>query len=103
MEEAKLSGKEMLLLLVGRFSCVGLCATPQKDAHQAPASLGLSSQEDWSGLHFLLQCMHACLVASVMSDSVRLYGQQPTRLLCPRNSPGKNTGVGCRFFLHFKP
>ena len=23
----------------------------------------------------------------------------PTRLLCPRNSPGKNTGVGCHFLL----
>ena len=23
----------------------------------------------------------------------------PTRLLCPWNSPGKNTGVGCRFLL----
>jgi len=23
----------------------------------------------------------------------------PTRLLCPRDSPGKNTGVGCLFVL----
>ena len=23
----------------------------------------------------------------------------PTRLLCPRNSPGKNTGMGCHFLL----
>ena len=34
-----------------------------------------------------------------MSDSVRPYGQQPTRLLCPRDSPGRNTGVGCHFLL----
>ena len=32
-------------------------------------------------------------------DSVRPHGQQPTRLLCPRASPGKNTGVGCHFLL----
>ena len=25
---------------------------------------------------------------------------QPTRLLCPRDSLGKNTGVGCHFLLH---
>ena len=25
--------------------------------------------------------------------------RQPTRLLCPWNSPGKNTGVGCHFLL----
>ena len=27
------------------------------------------------------------------------YGQQPTRLLCPWDSLGKNTGVGCHFLL----
>jgi len=25
--------------------------------------------------------------------------QQPTRFLCPWDSPGKNTGVGCHFLL----
>ena len=34
-----------------------------------------------------------------MSDSVRPHRQQPTRLPCPCNSPGKNTGVGCHFLL----
>ena len=34
-----------------------------------------------------------------MSDSVRPHGQQPTRLLCPWESLGKNTGVGCHFLL----
>ena len=33
---------------------------------------------------------------SVVSDSVRPYRQQPTRLPRPWGSPGKNTGVGCR-------
>ena len=37
---------------------------------------------------------------SVVSDSVRPYGQQPTRLLCPLDSLGKNTGVGCHFLFH---
>ena len=27
------------------------------------------------------------------------YGLWPTRLLCPWDSPGKNTGVGCHVFL----
>ena len=39
--------------------------------------------------------MHACQVVSVMSDSLGPYGSQPDRLLCPWDSPGKNTGVGC--------
>ena len=34
-----------------------------------------------------------------MSDSVRPHRQQPTRLLSPWDSPGKNTGVGCHFLL----
>ena len=34
-----------------------------------------------------------------MTDLVRPHGQQPTRLLCPWDSPGKNTGVGCHFLL----
>ena len=32
-----------------------------------------------------------------MSDSVRPHRRQPTRLLHPWDSPGKNTGVGCHF------
>ena len=40
-----------------------------------------------------------CLVASVMSDSVRPYGLQPSRLRCPWASPGKQTGVGCYALL----
>ena len=34
-----------------------------------------------------------------MSNSVRPHRRQPTRLLCPQDSPGKNTGVGCHFLL----
>ena len=36
-----------------------------------------------------------------MSDSVGPHRRQPTRLLCPQDSPGKNTGVGCHFLLQF--
>ena len=32
---------------------------------------------------------------SVVFNSVRPYGLQPARLLCPLDSPGKSTGVGC--------
>ena len=34
-----------------------------------------------------------------MSDCLWPHELQPTRLLCPWDSPGKNTGVGCPFFL----
>ena len=38
-------------------------------------------------------------VCSGTSDSWRPYGPQVTRLLCPGNSPGQHTGVGCHFPL----
>ena len=34
-----------------------------------------------------------------MSNSVWPHRRQPTRLLCPWDSPGKNAGVGCHFLL----
>ena len=34
-----------------------------------------------------------------MSDSVRPHRQQPTRLPCPGDSPGKNTGVGILYTI----
>ena len=43
-------------------------------------------------LYHILCC---CQVASVVSHSVWPHGLQPTRLLRPWDSPGKNTGVGC--------
>ena len=44
-----------------------------------------------------MQC--ACWVASVVFDPLWPRGLSPTRLLCPRDSPGKNTAVGCHFLL----
>ena len=41
-----------LLLLLSHFSCVRLCATPERAAYKAPWSLGFSRQEHWSGLPF---------------------------------------------------
>ena len=42
---------------------------------------------------------HRCSVASVVSYSRRPQGLQPARLLCPWDSPGKNTAVGCHALL----
>ena len=36
---------------------------------------------------------------SVVSNSLHPCELYPTRLLCPWNSPGKNTGVGCHFLF----
>ena len=38
---------------------------------------------------------------SVVSDSLRPHGLQPTRLLRPWDFPGKSTGVGCHCLLQY--
>ena len=46
--------------------------------------------------------MHAqasCSVAKSCPTRLQLQGLQPTRLLCPWDSPGKNTRVGCPVLL----
>ena len=48
---------------------------------------------------FIWSAAAAAAVASVMSNSVRPHRRQPSRLFCPWDSPGKNTGVGCHFLL----
>ena len=40
----------LLLLLLSRFSCIRLSATPWTAAYQAPLSMGFSRQEYWSGV-----------------------------------------------------
>ena len=88
----------VLLLLLSCFSRVRLCASPQTAAHQALTSLGFSRQEHWSGLPFPSP-MHESekwkWSRSAVSDSSRPHGLQSTRLLCPWDSPGMSTGVGC--------
>ena len=50
-----------------------------------------------------LLVQHAAAAAAANSlqscQTERPHRQQPTRLLCLWDSPGKNTGVGCHFLL----
>ena len=48
---------------------------------------------------FLLKRKSGVVLCLVVSDSFQPYGLQPARLLCPWDSPGKNTGVGCHALL----
>ena len=53
----------------------------------------------YQSISFHLMQLKVHVHASVVSDSLRLYGLYPTRLLCPWDSPGKNTGLGCHAIL----
>ena len=111
------------------FSCVQLFVSLWTIAHQALLSMEFSRQEFQSGLPFLppgnlpdprieqMSFMSPALggrffttkvtwepkvkelVTQLLSDSLQPHGLQPTRLLCPQNFPGKNTGARCHFPL----
>ena len=106
---------------VKSLSRVRPSATPWTAAYQAPPSMGFSRQEYWSGVplpsprsrtssFFPLRSPHsspyrqlantAAAAKSLQScPTLRRHRQQPTRLPCPWDSRGKNTGVGCHFLL----
>ena len=48
---------------------------------------------EWGAIAF------SSVSCSAVSNSLQPHGLQPARLLCPRNSPGKNTGVGSQSLL----
>ena len=50
-------------------------------------------------IYMLTKCVCCVLSHSVISDSLQPYGLWPARFLCPWDSPGKDTGVGCHFLL----
>ena len=65
---------------------------------------GVTQSQDtssWGAGYLIL--FHVCkcesLRCSVVSTSLWPYGLWPARLLCPWNSPGKNTGVGSHSLL----
>ena len=45
-------------------------------------------------------CVHVCC-HSVMSNSLQPHGLWPARLLCPWDSPGKDSGMGCPVLLRW--
>ena len=72
------------------------CSCPGRSGCDVPLKL---QQDKCYSLfcNFLFLCV--CVSCSVMSDSLQPLELQPPKLLCPWNSPGKNTRVGCHFLL----
>ena len=81
------------------------CVVPGTIAHQAPLSIVYPRQESWSGLPFpspggltdLENVLCVLCFITVLSDSLRHHGQPSSSV--HRDSPGKNTGVGCLALL----
>ena len=77
--------REGMLLLLSRFSCVWLCATPETAAHQAPPSLGFPGKNTGVGCHFLLQCMKVKSESEVAQSCATLSDPMD------RSPPGSTT------------
>ena len=90
----------LLLLRLSRFSHVRL-SDPTDGSLPGSSALGFSTQEYLSGSPFPSP-MHASMLSRF--SRVRLHvtlWQQPTRLLSPQDSLGRDTGVGCHFLLQY--
>ena len=83
---------ERMLLLLGRFSRVRLCATPQTAAHQAPPSLGFSRQEPWSGLPS--RGIQFCLYHCPMHNMSFPGGSDGKASACNAGDPGVIPALG---------
>ena len=55
--------------------------------------------KDLTHLNSVLLAAAAAKSLQLCLTLVRPHRRQPARLPCPWDSPGKNTGVGCRFLL----
>ena len=107
-----------LLLLLSHFSRVQLCVTPETAAHQAPPPgnlpdpgikpLSLTYPALPGGFFTINLTWEAQFqnAAAAAAKSLQLcptlcdpIDGKPTRLPCPWDSPGKNTGVDCHFLL----
>ena len=75
-------GSFTLILVSGRFNYLGFCSEMSFKRFEVN------------------QILKGSVSCSVMSGSLQPHGLQPTTVLCPRDFPGKNSGVGCHFLLH---
>ena len=90
------------LLLNGRImTSPAMCyLTTRGNTAQEQSWKGRDSTRIWKRFPSSSCCCGICVISRlVVSNSLRPYWLQPTRVLCPWDSPGKNTGMGCHSLL----
>ena len=97
-------GKEVFL----QYASLWLPATAQTVMPKYSAGTWVHSSIPYSLLLFILSrsavptsshCCCQCWVAKSCVTLLKPRGLWPTRLLCPWDAPGKDTGVGCHYSL----
>ena len=89
-------------VLVSAYLCFFRCHHWKDAVHSCKHNNGLLPGTCLSALNqngFAHTQQDIPTLCSVTSDSFQPQGLQSTRLFCPWNFPGKNTGVGCRSLL----
>ena len=81
------------LVSIGSAACKSLAAS---DSSLNPSTSSLHSYTVSWPQGLFSACIHVC---SVVSNSLQPHGLSPARLLCPWDSPGKNTAVGNHVLL----
>ena len=95
-----LRGMESTLKVIAKHWEQSLCSRTDTDYNVSHIYNDSSSTQSSVQFSSVAQsCRAGIYVSSVMSNSWQLHGLKPARLLCPWDSPGKNTGVGCHFLL----
>ena len=70
------------------------------DYHKGSSHTQLLTVPKSHPMQWVEPCVCVCVCVCALSCiSLQPHGLQPTRLLYPWDSPGKNTGVGCHFLL----
>ena len=82
----------------GWWSLVGFCLRGRTESDTTEVTWW-QQQQLVSFYKTILCCYICCLVSKSCLTLSGPHGLQPTRLHCPWDFPGKNTGVGCHFFL----
>ena len=89
----------LLLLLLSHFSHVWLCDSIDSSPPGSPVPGILQARTvEWVAISFS-SAWKWKWSRSIVSDSSRPHGLQPTRLLHPWDFPVKSTGVGCHRLL----
>ena len=84
--------------LAGVLGCLGTAQWKLKSRLPSKTLLAWVGIGQWFSVVLARVELRVC-VYSAMSNSLPSHELQPTRLLCPWDSPGKNTGVGCHALL----
>ena len=84
------------------FSCTTLSLKETEWKEQITTDLRLrlcQGSQARQVFFFFFLIVSLCVICTIVSNSLQPHGLQPTSLLCPWNSPGKNTGVGSHSLL----